>query len=83
MLFADYVSDLSDAVVKTPSDENSADSDFMIECLGILGNLSIPELDFELLLKEYQVRTHPPDWESLRKGSILFFFFNASERVST
>ena len=57
MLFADYVSDLTDAVVKTPPspDEGGQESDFMIECLGILGNLSIPELDFELLLKEYQV----------------------------
>jgi len=53
--FADYVSDLADAVVKSPTDENHSDSDFMIECLGILGNLSIPELDFELLLKEYQL----------------------------
>ena len=57
MMFADYVSDLADSVVKTPplQEDGGPEADFMIECLGILGNLAIPELDFELLLKEYQV----------------------------
>lgn len=29
--------------------------DFLLECVGILGNLTIPELDYELLLREYNL----------------------------
>ena len=33
-----------------------ADSEeFRVECLGVLGNLTIPELDFERMLSEYDL----------------------------
>lgn len=68
MMFADYVSDLADSVVKTPplQEDGGPEADFMIECLGILGNLAIPELDFELLLKEYQL----VPWLKTQLGSL-------------
>ncbi|KAH3798984.1 hypothetical protein DPMN_152588 [Dreissena polymorpha] len=31
------------------------EDDFALECLGVLGNLTIPDLDYELILKEYQL----------------------------
>lgn len=31
------------------------DEDFALECLGVMGNLTIPDLDYELILKEYQL----------------------------
>ena len=34
---------------------NCEDEEFSLECLGILGNLTIPDLDYELILKEYQL----------------------------
>ncbi|XP_025112407.1 kinesin-associated protein 3-like isoform X2 [Pomacea canaliculata] len=48
-LFIDYISDLCTAVLNGDSD------DFALECLGILGNLTIPDLDYELILKEYDL----------------------------
>lgn len=45
----DYISDLAQAVL------NEEDEDFGLECLGILGNLTIPDLDYELILKEYNL----------------------------
>ncbi|ELU10175.1 hypothetical protein CAPTEDRAFT_219515 [Capitella teleta] len=48
-LFIDYISDLANAI-KTEESE-----DFKLECVGILGNLTIPDLDYELLLKEYDL----------------------------
>nr|XP_034300239.1 kinesin-associated protein 3 isoform X1 [Crassostrea gigas] len=48
-LFVDYISDLAQAVL------NEEDEDFGLECLGILGNLTIPDLDYELILKEYNL----------------------------
>jgi len=30
---------------------NSDDDEFALECLGIMGNLSIPDLDYELILR--------------------------------
>ncbi|XP_070538501.1 kinesin-associated protein 3-like isoform X1 [Ptychodera flava] len=47
--FVDYISDLAN-VIKSYDDE-----EFVIESLGILGNLTIPDLDYELLLKEYDL----------------------------
>ncbi|ESP00888.1 hypothetical protein LOTGIDRAFT_140251 [Lottia gigantea] len=47
-LFVDYISDLCSAVLQ---DED----EFSLECLGILGNLTIPELDYELILREYDL----------------------------
>nr|KAG5710596.1 hypothetical protein BaRGS_013242 [Batillaria attramentaria] len=48
-LFIDYISDLCTAVLNGECD------DFALECLGILGNLTIPDLDYELILKEYDL----------------------------
>uniref|UniRef100_A0A672MUU2 Kinesin-associated protein 3-like n=1 Tax=Sinocyclocheilus grahami TaxID=75366 RepID=A0A672MUU2_SINGR len=48
-LFIDYVGDLA-AQIKQEGDE-----EFVIECLGTMANLTIPDLDWELLLKEYNL----------------------------
>jgi hypothetical protein len=48
-LFVPYVSDLA-GIVRTAADE-----ELVVECLGILGNLSLPELDFESLVTEFEL----------------------------
>ncbi|XP_053503258.1 kinesin-associated protein 3b isoform X2 [Ictalurus furcatus] len=48
-LFLDYVGDLA-AQISPEEDE-----EFVIECLGTLANLTIPDLDWELLLREYNL----------------------------
>ncbi|KAK3581891.1 hypothetical protein CHS0354_024204 [Potamilus streckersoni] len=48
-LFIDYISDLADTVIRWEDEE------FALECLGVLGNLTIPDLDYELILKEYNL----------------------------
>ncbi|WAR31213.1 KIFA3-like protein [Mya arenaria] len=48
-LFIDYISDLAEAVL------NTEEEDFSLECLGVFGNLTIPDLDYELILKEYEL----------------------------
>ncbi|KAL3871441.1 hypothetical protein ACJMK2_039438 [Sinanodonta woodiana] len=48
-LFIDYISDLADTVIKWEDEE------FALECLGVLGNLTIQDLDYELILKEYNL----------------------------
>ncbi|KAL5012631.1 hypothetical protein ScPMuIL_011182 [Solemya velum] len=48
-LFIDYISDLAEALLQHENEE------FSLECLGILGNLTIPDLDYELILKEYNL----------------------------
>ena len=45
----DYISDVAAAIVKEEQEE------FTLECVGILGNLTIPDLDYELLLREYDL----------------------------
>lgn len=45
----DYVGDLA-AQISPEEDE-----EFVIECLGTLANLTIPDLDWELLLREYNL----------------------------
>lgn len=45
----DYVGDLAAQIGKNDDEE------FMIECLGTLANLTIPDLDWELVLKEYNL----------------------------
>ena len=37
------------AVLKNDNEE------FMLECLGVLGNLTIADLDYELILKEFKL----------------------------
>lgn len=48
-LFLDYIGDIAN-VVQTEDKENE---EFALECVGILGNLTIEDLDYELLLREY------------------------------
>lgn len=48
-LFVDYISDLAEAMLQADND------DFGVEALGILGNLTIPDLDYELIIKEYEL----------------------------
>ena len=45
----DYISDLAKVLQLGESEE------FVLECVGILGNLTIPDLDYELLLTEYSL----------------------------
>ncbi|XP_066532679.1 kinesin-associated protein 3a isoform X2 [Hoplias malabaricus] len=48
-LFIDYVGDLAAQIGQSEEEE------FVIECLGTLANLTIPDLDWELVLKEYNL----------------------------
>ena len=48
-LFIEFIGDIADAVQRADSEE------FIVECVGILGNLTITDLDFERLLKEYDL----------------------------
>ncbi|KAF4799805.1 Kinesin-associated protein 3 [Turdus rufiventris] len=47
--FIEYVGDLAAQV------SNDEEEEFVIECLGTLANLTLPELDWELVLKEYKL----------------------------
>ncbi|XP_053543194.1 kinesin-associated protein 3b isoform X1 [Ictalurus punctatus] len=60
-LFLDYVGDLA-AQISPEEDE-----EFVIECLGTLANLTIPDLDWELLLREYNLVPYLK--ERLKPGS--------------
>uniref|UniRef100_A0A8D0EKF7 Kinesin associated protein 3 n=1 Tax=Strix occidentalis caurina TaxID=311401 RepID=A0A8D0EKF7_STROC len=48
-LFIDYVGDLAAQI------SNDEEEEFVIECLGTLANLTLPDLDWELVLKEYKL----------------------------
>ena len=48
--FQDYISNIAEAVVQKEESE-----EFMLEAVGILGNLTIPDLDYELLLNEFEL----------------------------
>ncbi|XP_073732458.1 kinesin-associated protein 3b [Misgurnus anguillicaudatus] len=60
-LFVDFVGDLA-AQIKQEGDE-----EFVIECLGTMANLTISDLDWELLLKEYNLVPYLKD--HLKPGS--------------
>lgn len=49
-LFIDYVGDLA-AEIRAEEEEE----EWVVECLGTLANLTIPDLDWELVLKEYNL----------------------------
>uniref|UniRef100_A0A8C6VG23 Kinesin associated protein 3 n=1 Tax=Naja naja TaxID=35670 RepID=A0A8C6VG23_NAJNA len=48
-LFIDYVGDLAAQI------SNDEEEEFVIECLGTLANLTLSDLDWELVLKEYKM----------------------------
>ena len=50
-LLIEFIGDIADAVQRADS------PDFVVECVGILGNLTIPDLDFDRLLEEYNLIT--------------------------
>uniref|UniRef100_A0A6Q2Y3W9 Kinesin-associated protein 3b n=1 Tax=Esox lucius TaxID=8010 RepID=A0A6Q2Y3W9_ESOLU len=60
-LFIDYVGDLAAQVVGEEKE------DYVIECLGTLANLTIPDLDWDLVLKEYNLVPYLKD--HLKPGS--------------
>uniref|UniRef100_A0A8C1HHY4 Kinesin-associated protein 3a n=2 Tax=Cyprinus carpio TaxID=7962 RepID=A0A8C1HHY4_CYPCA len=60
-LFIDYVGDLAAQIGLKEEEE------FVIECLGTLSNLTIPDLDWELVLKEYNLVPYLKD--HLKPGS--------------
>ncbi|XP_042178375.1 kinesin-associated protein 3a isoform X1 [Oncorhynchus tshawytscha] len=60
-LFIDYVGDLAAQMGAEEREE------YVIECLGTLANLTIPDLDWELVLKEYNLVPYLKD--HLKPGS--------------
>ena len=48
----DYIADLA-GVIKKTSDEQ--EEEFMLEAVGTLANLTISDLDYELLLNEFKL----------------------------
>ena len=48
-LFVEFIGDIADAVHRAENDE------FVLECVGILGNLTLPDLDYTRLLKEFEL----------------------------
>jgi len=48
-LFVEFLGDIADAVQRADGE------DFRVECLGILGNLDLTDLDFERMLEEYSL----------------------------
>ncbi|XP_054284614.1 kinesin-associated protein 3 [Macrosteles quadrilineatus] len=48
-LFIDFVGDLANVVATQPSD------DFTLECVGLLANLTLAELDYSTLLQQYNL----------------------------
>ncbi|KAM4574635.1 kinesin-associated protein 3a isoform 1-T1 [Fundulus diaphanus] len=61
ILFLDHVGDLAAHI------NEGEDEEFLIECLGTLANLTIPDLDWELVLKEYNLTPYLKD--RLKPGS--------------
>ncbi|XP_065068315.1 kinesin-associated protein 3-like [Rhopilema esculentum] len=47
--FMNYIPDLAN-IIKSYGDE-----EFVIECVGILGNLNVPDMDYSVMLKEYDL----------------------------
>ncbi|XP_046404614.1 kinesin-associated protein 3-like [Ischnura elegans] len=49
VLFVEFIGDLANAVQEADCE------DFVVECLAVLGNLSLPDLDYEKLLRQYNL----------------------------
>lgn len=47
--FMNYIPDLANII------KNYGDEEFVIECVGILGNLNVPDMDYSVMLKEYDL----------------------------
>ena len=47
--FMNYISDLAGMI------KNFQDEEYVVECVGILGNLNIPEVEYSMMLKEYDL----------------------------
>ena len=67
--FIEFIGDIADAVQRADS------PNFVVECVGILGNLTIPDLDFDRLLEEYNMV--PWIKERLRQAKIIFLNRNS------
>ena len=48
-LLQNYISDLANIIKNFPEEE------FVVECVGILGNLNMAELEYSMMLKEYDL----------------------------
>lgn len=68
-MFEDYVGDLAAQIGLKEEEE------FVIECLGTLSNLTIPDLDWELVLKEYNLVPYLKDHlkPGLSQSTLLFY----------
>ncbi|XP_063748381.1 kinesin-associated protein 3a [Eleginops maclovinus] len=60
-LFLDHVGDLAAQIIEDEAEE------FVIECMGTMANLTIPDLDWQLVLKEYNLVPYLKD--RLKPGS--------------
>lgn len=47
--FQEFIGDLAQAVQAAECEE------FVVECLGVMGNLSVENMDWERLIREYQL----------------------------
>jgi len=50
--FINFISDLANII------KNYRDEEFVVECVGVLGNLNIPELEYSMMLKEFDMLTY-------------------------
>ncbi|OAF69333.1 Kinesin-associated protein 3 [Intoshia linei] len=48
--FLDYIEDIVDFIMKRDVSE-----DFLIECVGIMANLNLPDIDYRLIVEEYNM----------------------------
>ncbi|PSN55423.1 Kinesin-associated protein 3 [Blattella germanica] len=47
--FVEFVGDIAKAIVECPNE------DFVVECVGVLGNMTIPDLDFSQLMQRFNL----------------------------
>jgi hypothetical protein len=47
--FQEFVGDIAKAVVDCPNE------DFVVECVGVLGNMTLPDLDFSQLMQRFNL----------------------------
>lgn len=49
LYFQEFVGDIAKAVVECPNE------DFVVECVGVLGNMTLPDLDFCQLMQRFNL----------------------------